>query len=271
MQATSCQRALYVAAASIFSISLTWLCPENASAQPDLTKPLGAIENPIRACGPDGQREYVKRLQCASGKPPAFSRSGSGGRGVYGTVIDHYELQCDSQKTEFVMDMYHCKHREAEAPRGFKFLPFDYARMAKGCPPDVSPGDGANHRFEWYEVETPAVAPAELRNPPGLRGVGEGGWTFINGVVKEDGKLERESLRVSSNEPARNLQPIIDFVKSVVFSPAIHHQGCSVRQIVDVRVVFPPELKKLGCVSEARKSYASARPARHLRQEFFVQ
>jgi hypothetical protein len=84
--------------------------------------PLGSEKNPVRADMPGGQRAYLSRLRCADGKRPAFSRVGSFGVGVYGRIIDGYEVLCDGstpEKAMIYMDMYHPGHREPAGVAGF--------------------------------------------------------------------------------------------------------------------------------------------------------
>jgi hypothetical protein len=88
--------------------------------------PLGSKENPVRAEMPQGQRAYLGRLRCADGKRPKFERVGSFGAGVYGRIIDGYEVVCDDSepaKTMIFMDMYHPGHAEAAAVPGFTIKP----------------------------------------------------------------------------------------------------------------------------------------------------
>lgn len=88
--------------------------------------PLGSQENPVRADMPQGQRAYLARLRCADGKRPQFERVGSFGVGVYGRIIDGYDVLCDGstpEKSMIFMDMYHPDHREAAAVAGFTIEP----------------------------------------------------------------------------------------------------------------------------------------------------
>ncbi len=88
--------------------------------------PLGAKENPVRADMPGGQRAYLSRLRCADGQRPAFFRVGSFGAGVYGRIIDGYEVTCKDStpdKSMIYMDMYHPGHREPAAVAGFTIEP----------------------------------------------------------------------------------------------------------------------------------------------------
>ena len=88
--------------------------------------PLGSKENPVRADMPGGQRAYLNRLRCADGARPTYSRVGSFGAGVYGRIIDGYEVLCkDSapEKSMILMDMYHPGYKEPAAVPGFTILP----------------------------------------------------------------------------------------------------------------------------------------------------
>jgi hypothetical protein len=88
--------------------------------------PLGSKENPVRADMPGGQRAYLNRLRCDDGARPTYNRVGSFGAGVYGRIIDGYEVLCkDSapEKSMIFMDMYHPGHQEAGAVPGFTIVP----------------------------------------------------------------------------------------------------------------------------------------------------
>lgn len=70
--------------------------------------PLGSKENPVRENAPMGQRRYLGKLRCADNSAPAFHRRGNVGTGVYGNIVDLYEVKCDGQEAVSVyMDMYH--------------------------------------------------------------------------------------------------------------------------------------------------------------------
>jgi hypothetical protein len=89
--------------------------------------PLGSYDNPIRADGPRGQREYLSKLICPNGEPiQNYDRSGSVGIGPYGFMLDHYNVNCE-QATELTkagvyMDMYHKGYKEAKVSNGFNDL-----------------------------------------------------------------------------------------------------------------------------------------------------
>lgn len=88
----------------------------------ELSGPLGSETNPIRAKGPDGQRDYLARLRCASGRAPEFERAGSMGVGPYGKIVDLYTLHCENGPVRQVtMDMYHCVE-ETRAIDGFEIV-----------------------------------------------------------------------------------------------------------------------------------------------------
>jgi hypothetical protein len=88
--------------------------------------PFGSLENPVRAAMPQGQRAYLARLRCSNGQAPRFNRSGNAGAGVYGNIIDRYDVSCGESApgnvTNF-MDMYHRGHVEERAVPGFTITP----------------------------------------------------------------------------------------------------------------------------------------------------
>jgi hypothetical protein len=74
-----------------------------------LSGPLGGRENPIRAKGVLGQRDYLARLRCKNGRAPEFERAASIGIGPYGKILDLYTLHCENGPVQQVaMDLYHC-------------------------------------------------------------------------------------------------------------------------------------------------------------------
>lgn len=99
---------------------------ENARiAQEASAYPLGNRENPIRAHMPEGQRAYLQRLRCNNGRAPSFHRTGNLGMGIYGNIIDNYEVVCPGSgggRHMLIMDMYHPDHIETAAPPGFNIV-----------------------------------------------------------------------------------------------------------------------------------------------------
>ena len=88
--------------------------------------PLGAKENPARVNMPPGQRAYLARLRCSDGRAPVFERVGNFGPGVYGSIIDGYDVRCltgSPAQSMIYMDMYHPQHSETGAPPGFTIVP----------------------------------------------------------------------------------------------------------------------------------------------------
>lgn len=86
--------------------------------------PLGSKDNPVRADGALGQRAYLTRLRCSDGRAPTFERSGNLGAGVYGTIVDAYDVACaDGTTASVIMDLYHAGHVEAAAIPGFTITP----------------------------------------------------------------------------------------------------------------------------------------------------
>lgn len=84
--------------------------------------PLGSRENPVRATMPPGQHAYLRRLRCGNGNTPEFSRIGNFGAGVYGNIIDGYQVNCGTAAPGDVviyMDMYHGGYVEDRPVPGF--------------------------------------------------------------------------------------------------------------------------------------------------------
>ncbi len=88
--------------------------------------PLGSEENPVRADMPGGQRAYLARLRCTNDAPPTWRRVGNLGSGVFGSIVDQYDVRCEGAhppRTIIVMDMYFKGHVEARAIDGFEIAP----------------------------------------------------------------------------------------------------------------------------------------------------
>ena len=85
--------------------------------------PLGAKANPVRENMPEGQIAYLKRLRCPSGAAPAYERKGNIGAGVFGNIVDLYQVTCPGQPTQDVhIDMYHDGPEDRPVP-GFTMAP----------------------------------------------------------------------------------------------------------------------------------------------------
>ena len=84
--------------------------------------PLGSETNPVRCAHVAGEIHYLNRLRNLDGSKPAFHRVGSFGRGVYGSVIDGYEVTSGDQTVMIYMDMYHFFDFEREAVPGFTLI-----------------------------------------------------------------------------------------------------------------------------------------------------
>jgi hypothetical protein len=66
--------------------------------------------------------DYLATLRCANGQPPQFNRIGNYGIGVFGNIIDGYDVRCEGSepaKTTVFMDMYHAGHVETRPVPGF--------------------------------------------------------------------------------------------------------------------------------------------------------
>jgi hypothetical protein len=70
--------------------------------------PLGSKANPVRENMPKGEYAYLHRLRCPDGQAPAATRTGNVGTGVYGNIVDLFQVTCPGVKpVEVYMDMYH--------------------------------------------------------------------------------------------------------------------------------------------------------------------
>lgn len=87
--------------------------------------PVGSRQNPIRVCGPTGQRAYMARLRCGDGSRPRIGNRMNVGASPYRTINDLYPLDCGAAAPghfELVMDMYH-NGADNRVPDGFRLDP----------------------------------------------------------------------------------------------------------------------------------------------------
>jgi hypothetical protein len=88
--------------------------------------PLGSKQNPVRADMPQGQRAYLARLRCSNGSTPTFERVANLGAGVFGSIIDQFDVRCQNSaplRTIIIMDMYFTGHVETRPVKGFTLAP----------------------------------------------------------------------------------------------------------------------------------------------------
>jgi hypothetical protein len=96
---------------------------EQQGDEPKVSGALGSQNNPVRCEMPQGQRAYLSRLRCSDGKPPTYRRTGNFGMGVYGNIIDGYQVRCEGKEPVMIfMDMYHEGYIEREAVPGFTII-----------------------------------------------------------------------------------------------------------------------------------------------------
>ncbi len=87
--------------------------------------PLGSRENPVRAHLPQGQQAYLSRLRCADGRAPQFARRGNIGVGVFGNIVDDYDVRCvgsSPASATIIMDLYHPGYVEQRPVIGFTIV-----------------------------------------------------------------------------------------------------------------------------------------------------
>ena len=95
---------------------------EKEKEEPKVSGDLGSQGNPVRCSGPPGERAYLNRLRCESGKAPKYFRVGSFGKGPYGHILDGYNVKCeDKDPVTVFMDMYH-DHVETQPVPGFTIV-----------------------------------------------------------------------------------------------------------------------------------------------------
>jgi CHAT domain-containing protein/tetratricopeptide (TPR) repeat protein len=99
----------------------------NTSAQfvePVELGPLGSDRAPVKAGGAVGQRAYLSRLRSKDGSTPKWQRRGSIGVGIYGHIIDLYDVaEADGNVANICMDMYYPGYKERRPVPGFTLVP----------------------------------------------------------------------------------------------------------------------------------------------------
>ena len=86
--------------------------------------PLGTLDNPIRAAGPDGAKAYLARLRCADGSVPKLGAIAPGAADSYGTLTDLHPATCGAAPPiNLFVDVYHEEHAETRPPAGFMLAP----------------------------------------------------------------------------------------------------------------------------------------------------
>jgi hypothetical protein len=89
--------------------------------------PLGSKANPVRENMPKGEYAYLRRLRCPDGQAPAASRVGNVGTGVYGNIVDLFQVTCPgAASVQVYMDMYHDGPETRPVP-GFTMAPLPTA------------------------------------------------------------------------------------------------------------------------------------------------
>jgi CHAT domain-containing protein len=85
---------------------------------------LGSSKAPVKAGGPNGQRAYLSRLRSKDGSTPKWERRANIGVGIYGHIIDLYEVvEADGNVVDVCMDMYYPGYNERRPVPGFSLVP----------------------------------------------------------------------------------------------------------------------------------------------------
>ena len=92
-------------------------------------QPLGSKGNPVRSYQPVGEYAYLRDLLCADGLRPLYKRIGNAGPGPYTTIVDVFDVRCETASYRVYMDMYHPGHVEKRAVPGFTLRPLSKAEQ----------------------------------------------------------------------------------------------------------------------------------------------
>ncbi|MBX9606361.1 MAG: hypothetical protein K2Y51_09055 [Gammaproteobacteria bacterium] len=196
---------------------------------------LGTVARPVQADMPWGEREYIMRLRCPGGDEPGFERVGSFGEGPHGHILDGYKLTCGQTESMIYIDMYHRGHREQESVPGFTLLRDIPALIATGCPPEVPGHTPGTYVFRPLEVETP---PSPLSDLQGKVKVGTEGRAYVGFTIETSGLVDPDSIMIEYLSDRALEAPARDFVSKLQFSPAEHHEACTVPFAVKLGIDF---------------------------------
>jgi hypothetical protein len=186
---------------------------------------LGSKERPVRAFMPAGEREYIMRLRCPSGREPLFERVGSSGSGPYGNIVDGYKLKCGDVESMLYIDMYHQSHREQETIPGFTLLAEIPAKVATGCPPAVHGHAPGSYVFRPLEVMRNPVPERDVRAK--VR-IGTRGRAYAKFTIDENGSVVTKTIDVVYLSEESLRVPTVEHLSRLKYAPALHHEGCAV-------------------------------------------
>ena len=106
---------------------------ERRKVQPNWTainvQPVGSAGNPVRAFMPAGQYAYLRDLLCADGLRPLYKRISNAGAGPYTTIVDVFDVRCETASYRVYMDMYHPGYVEKRPVSGFTLRPLSKAEQ----------------------------------------------------------------------------------------------------------------------------------------------
>ncbi len=202
----------------------------------------GARNNPILTSGPTGQQDYLRRLKCPAGASPWWVRNGSLGSAnaaADGHILDVYTVGCpDVMPFLLYMDMYHSGRAMDPIP-GMTVLPELPARLATGCPPQMTANADSNATwvFASDEVETMARPIQQLVTT--LTGTGaSNGTQQVSFIIDTLGVVEPESIRAGAVGAADRFEVVKKVLLALKATPAEHHAGCKVRMGVSTTFRF---------------------------------
>lgn len=92
-------------------------------------QPLGSKANPVRTYQPAGEYAYLRDLLCADGLRPFYKRIGNAGPGPYTSIVDVFDVRCETAAYRVYLDMYHPGHVEKRAVPGFTLRPLSKAEQ----------------------------------------------------------------------------------------------------------------------------------------------
>jgi hypothetical protein len=170
--------------------------------------------------------------------PVAYERLGSKSGTADEHMVDTYIVHCSpSGPTVLVeMDMYH-DHRESAPVGPFMVLADLPAKLATGCPPEISsnPDSNAHYVFSAFEVERPVQL---VTDEQPIYPVGFDGRAWVSAIVDTARVPEPASIQIRYAEPSKVRPHVPAALAAIRFQPALHHAGCVVRQRIEGPVEF---------------------------------
>jgi antitoxin component YwqK of YwqJK toxin-antitoxin module len=175
---------------ALLSFAAAFPAADPPDSKPDLTKPLGSAENPVRCEGVRGEHRYLHRLRGPDGKKPEFSRIGSFGGGGYGNIIDGYTVSHGGKDITVFIDMYHSGYVENTPVEGFDMVSQYTDQLYVRGLIHTKPGENKPFTGDIVEKHESGEKKLEFSVKEGLI-TGKLVWYYVNGKVQSVTPFEK--------------------------------------------------------------------------------